>query len=107
MVNPARPGAKWNAYDIMFEAPRFRMERWSMRHISRSSSMECWCRNHQEQLGTTIWRQVPKYTAHAAEEVLLSLRDHFRSRYATATSGFAVLQQAEARRPLTRHYTRG
>ena len=31
--------------------------------------------NHMEQYGTTIWRQVPKYTPHAAEESL-SLQDH-------------------------------
>ena len=41
--------------------------------------------NHMQQLGTTIWRQNAKYTAHAPEEPL-SLQDHSQPvRFRTAS----------------------
>ncbi|MCX6627789.1 MAG: DUF1080 domain-containing protein, partial [Candidatus Solibacter sp.] len=67
-VNPARPQGEWNAYDIMFEAPVFadgKLVRPAYFTVLFNGVL---VQNHQEQLGTTIWRQVPKYTPHAAEE---------------------------------------
>jgi hypothetical protein len=75
MVNPARPQGEWNAYDIMFEAPRFEDGKVVKPAYFTVLFNGVLVQNHQEQLGTTIWRQVPKYTPHAAEEPL-SLQDH-------------------------------
>ena len=75
MVNPARPQGEWNAYDIMFEAPRFEDGKLLKPAYFTVLFNGVLVQNHQEQLGTTIWRQVPKYTPHAAEEPL-SLQDH-------------------------------
>jgi len=75
MVNPARPQGEWNAYDIMFEAPRFEDGKLVKPAYFTVLFNGVLVQNHQEQLGTTIWRQVPKYTPHAAEEPL-SLQDH-------------------------------
>ena len=75
LVNPARPQGEWNAYDIMFEAPRFEDGKLVKPAYFTVLFNGVLVQNHKEQLGTTIWRQVPKYTAHAAEEPL-SLQDH-------------------------------
>jgi hypothetical protein len=75
LVNPARPQGEWNAYDIMFEAPRFDDGKLVKPAYFTVLFNGVLVQNHKEQLGTTIWRQVPKYTAHAAEEPL-SLQDH-------------------------------
>lgn len=74
-VNPARPQGEWNAYDIMFEAPVFADGKLVKPAYFTVLFNGVLVQNHQEQLGTTIWRQVPKYTPHAAEESL-SLQDH-------------------------------
>lgn len=74
-VNPARPQGEWNAYDIMFEAPRFAEGKLVKPAYFTVLFNGVLVQNHQEQLGTTIWRQVAKYTPHAAEEPL-SLQDH-------------------------------
>lgn len=75
LVNPARPQGEWNVYDITFEAPRFESGKLSRPAYFTVLFNGVLVQNHQEQLGTTIWRQVPKYTPHAAEEPL-SLQDH-------------------------------
>jgi Domain of Unknown Function (DUF1080) len=75
LVNPARPQGEWNAYDIMFEAPRFEDGKLVKPAYFTVLFNGVLVQNHQEQLGTTIWRQVAKYSPHAAEESL-SLQDH-------------------------------
>ena len=75
LVNPARPQGEWNVYDITFEAPRFEGGKLLRPAYFTVLFNGVLVQNHQEQLGTTIWRQVPKYTPHAAEEPL-SLQDH-------------------------------
>jgi hypothetical protein len=75
LVNPARPQGEWNAYDILFEAPRFEDGKLVKPAYFTVIFNGVMVHNHQEQLGTTIWRQVAKYTPHAAEESL-SLQDH-------------------------------
>jgi hypothetical protein len=74
LVNPARPQGEWNVYDITFEAPRFEGGKLLRPAYFTVLFNGVLVQNHQEQLGTTIWRQVPKYTPHAAEEPL-SLQD--------------------------------
>ena len=75
MVNPARPQGEWNAYDIMFEAPHFADGKLVKPAYFTVLFNGVLVQNHQEQLGTTIWRQVAKYTPHPAEEPF-SLQDH-------------------------------
>jgi len=75
LVNPARPQGEWNVYDIMFEAPRFENGKLVKPAYFTVLFNGVLVQNHQEQLGTTIWRQVAKYAPHAAEESL-SLQDH-------------------------------
>jgi hypothetical protein len=75
LVNPARPQGEWNVYDIMFEAPTFADGKLVKPAWFTVLFNGVLVHNHREQLGTTIWRQVAKYTPHAAEESL-SLQDH-------------------------------
>jgi 3-keto-disaccharide hydrolase len=75
MVNPARPQGDWNVYDIFFEAPRFENGKLTKPAYMTVVFNGVLVHLHQEQLGTTIWRQVAKYSPHQAEEPL-SLQDH-------------------------------
>lgn len=75
MVNPSRPQGEWNVYDIFFEAPKFEGDKLTKPAYFTVLYNGVLVQNHKEQLGTTIWRQNAKYTAHAAEEPL-SIQDH-------------------------------
>jgi len=75
LVNPARPQGEWNVYDILFEAPRFEGDKLVKPAYFTVLFNGVMVHNHQAQLGTTIWRQVAKYTPHSPEEPL-SLQDH-------------------------------
>ena len=75
MVNPARPQGEWNVYDIFFEAPKFEDGKLAKPAYMTVLFNGVLVHLHQQQLGTTIWRQVAKYGPHAAEEPL-SLQDH-------------------------------
>ncbi len=75
LVNPARPQGEWNVYDILFEAPRFEGDKLVKPAYFTVLFNGVLVHNHQAQLGTTIWRQVAKYTPHSPEEPL-SLQDH-------------------------------
>lgn len=77
LVNPARPQGQWNVYDIFFEAPRFEGEKMVKPAYITVLFNGVVVQNHKEFLGTTIWRQVGKYTAHPPEQPL-SLQDHDR-----------------------------
>jgi hypothetical protein len=75
LVNPARAPGEWNVYDIIFEAPRFEGDKL----VKPAYFTVFWngllVHNHREQMGTTAYKQVHKYTPHAAQEPL-SLQDH-------------------------------
>lgn len=75
LVNPARPQGEWNVYDIFFEAPHFEGDKLVKPAYFTMIFNGVLVHLHQAQLGTTIWRQVAKYTPHAPEEPL-SLQDH-------------------------------
>jgi hypothetical protein len=75
LVNPARAEGEWNVYDIMFEAPRFEGEKLTRPAYFTVLFNGLLVQNHQAQRGTTIWRQVAKYSPHPPEEPL-SLQDH-------------------------------
>ncbi|MCC7173553.1 MAG: DUF1080 domain-containing protein [Bryobacterales bacterium] len=75
MVNPARPQGEWNAYDIFFQAPRFEGETLVQPAVLTLFFNGVLVQDHKAYLGTTVWRRVGTYRAHAAEEPL-SLQDH-------------------------------
>jgi hypothetical protein len=75
LVNPARPQGEWNSSDIMFEAPRFDGEKLARPAYFTVLFNGLLVHNHREQLGTTIWRQLPTYRPHSSEEPL-GLQDH-------------------------------
>jgi len=75
MVNPSRPQGEWNVYDIFFEAPKFEADKLVKPAYFTVLYNGVLVQNHKEQLGTTIWRQNAKYSAHPAEDSL-SIQDH-------------------------------
>ncbi len=75
IVNPARPQGEWNVYDVYFEAPRFEDGQ-----VVKPAALTLFfngvlVQDHRTYLGTTVWRNVGKYTPHGVEEPL-SLQDH-------------------------------
>jgi hypothetical protein len=75
LVNPARPQGEWNVYDILFEGPRFAEGKLVKPAYFTVLFNGVLVHNHREELGTTIWRRVAKYSPHADEEPL-TLQDH-------------------------------
>ena len=75
MVNPARPQGQWNVYDIFFEAPRFDGDKLETPAYVTVVFNGVLVQNHKAFLGTTVWRQVGKYTPHPPEQSL-TLQDH-------------------------------
>ena len=75
LANPARRPGEWNAYDIVFEAPRFEGG-----NLARPAYVTVFyngvvVHNRKEIMGAMVYRQVAKYTPHDAEEPLM-LQDH-------------------------------
>ena len=75
LVNPIRPPGQWQAYDIVFEGPRFEGEK-----LVRSATATVFFNGvmvhlRKEILGTMVHRAVAKYSPHGDEEPL-SLQDH-------------------------------
>jgi hypothetical protein len=75
LSNPSRPMGEWNVYDIFFEAPHFEDGKMVKPAYMTVVFNGVLVQNHKDYLGTTIWRRLGTYTAHAAEEPL-SLQDH-------------------------------
>ena len=75
LVNPIRKAGEWQAYDIVFEAPKFEGEKLARAAYATIFFNGVIVHNRKEILGTMVHRQVAKYTAHGAEEPL-SLQDH-------------------------------
>jgi Domain of Unknown Function (DUF1080) len=75
LVNAVGKPGQWQAYDIAFEAPRYAGDR-----LQRPASMTVFLNgvllhNHKEEMGPTIYRQVPRYAAGPSEGPLI-LQDH-------------------------------
>jgi hypothetical protein len=74
-VNVSRAPGEWNAYDIVFEAPRFDGATLAKPAYVTVIHNGVMVHHRQEILGTAIHRRVATYQAHAPEESL-SLQDH-------------------------------
>jgi hypothetical protein len=75
LVNPIRKPGEWQAYDIIFEAPKFEGEKLIRPAYATVIFNGVLVHHRKEIIGTMVHRQVAKYTAHADEEPL-SLQDH-------------------------------
>lgn len=77
LVNASRPAGEWNAYDIVFEAPRFddgKLARPAFVSVIHNGVL---VQHRREILGRAVHRRVATYQAHEAEEPL-TLQDHGR-----------------------------
>lgn len=75
LVNAVRKPGEWQSYDIAFEAPEYAGEK-----LTRPASMTVFLNgvllhNHKEEMGPTIYRQVPKYAPGMSEGPIV-LQDH-------------------------------
>jgi hypothetical protein len=75
LVNAVRKPGEWQIYDIVFEAPVF-----SGGNRTKSAYMTVFLNgvllhNHKEEMGPTIYRQIPKYVAGPSEGPII-LQDH-------------------------------
>jgi len=76
LVNAARRPGEWQTYDIVFERPRFAANGSLLRPAYVTALLNgVLVQNHQAMLGTTIWRKVAAYTAHA-DAAPIQLQDH-------------------------------
>jgi hypothetical protein len=76
LVNAARKPGEWQSYDIVFERPRFGADGSLKRPAYVTAFLNgVLVQNHQAMLGTTIWRKVSSYTAHA-DALPIQLQDH-------------------------------
>jgi hypothetical protein len=69
-----KPG-EWQAYDIVFEAPKFEGEKLIRPAYATVFFNGVLVHHRKEILGTMVHRLVAKYTPHGAEEPL-ALQDH-------------------------------
>jgi len=76
LVNASRPPGEWQAYDIVFDAPRFNgegaLERPAYLTVLHNGVL---VQNHVELQGGTVYIGLPSYSAHAPALPLL-LQDH-------------------------------
>jgi hypothetical protein len=76
MVNAMRPPGEWNAYDIVFTAPRFEADG-SLKSPAYITALHngVLILNHFEIKGDTPWHRPAEYKAHA-EKLPISIQDH-------------------------------
>jgi hypothetical protein len=75
LVNPIRKPGEWQAYDIVFERPRFEGEKLVRAAFATVFFNGVLVHHRKEILGTMVHRAVAKYSPHGDEEPL-SLQDH-------------------------------
>ncbi|MET3710748.1 hypothetical protein ABIC65_001450 [Sphingomonas trueperi] len=76
LVNPSRKPGEWQSYDIVFERPRFAADGKLLRPAYVTAFLNgVLVQNHQAMLGTTNWRHIAEYTAHA-DALPIQLQDH-------------------------------
>ena len=75
LVNPTRKPGEWQAYDIVFEAPRFEGQKLARPAYATVFFNGVLVQHRKEILGTMVHRRLAVYTAHGDEEPI-SLQDH-------------------------------
>ena len=76
LANAARAPGAWQSYDIVFERPRFAADGALLRPAYVTAFLNgVLVQNHQAMLGTTVWRQVARYSPHG-DTAPLQLQDH-------------------------------
>jgi hypothetical protein len=75
LVNASRKPGEWQAYDIVFEAPRFEGEQVTKPAYLTVFHNGVLVQNHREVMGPTMHRQLAKYVPQPAEDSL-KLQDH-------------------------------
>ena len=75
LVNPARAPGEWQAFDIVFEAPRFEGSRLVKPAYLTVFLNGVLLHNRQEAAGPTVHRALAKYVPQPAEDSLM-LQDH-------------------------------
>jgi hypothetical protein len=75
LVNPIRKPGEWQAYDIVFEAPRFEAGKLVRPAYATVFFNGVLVHHRKEILGTMVHRRLAVYTPHGEEEPL-SLQDH-------------------------------
>ena len=75
LVNATRKPGEWQTYDILFEAPKFDGDKVTKPAFVTVILNGVMLHVHKELLGTTLNRQLAKYTPHAAE-LPFFLQDH-------------------------------
>ncbi len=75
LVNAARRPGEWQAYDIIFEAPRFEGEKLIKPAFLTVIHNGVLVQNHREVMGPTKHRELAKYVPQPAEDSL-KLQDH-------------------------------
>jgi hypothetical protein len=76
LVNPSRKPGEWQSYDIVFERPRFEASGKLIRPAYVTAFLNgVLVQYRQRMLGTTVWRKVASYEAHA-DALPIQLQDH-------------------------------
>jgi hypothetical protein len=75
LVNPVRRPGEWQAYDIVFEAPRFEGDRLIAPAYLTVFLNGVLLHHHREVMGPTVHRALAKYAPQPAEDALV-LQDH-------------------------------
>jgi len=75
LVNATRPPGEWQAYDIVFEAPKFENGKVVKPVYETVFLNGVLLHNHQAALGPMVYRQLAHYTPHEEKAPLL-LQDH-------------------------------
>ncbi|MBZ5580833.1 MAG: DUF1080 domain-containing protein [Acidobacteriia bacterium] len=71
LVTPARRAGEWNAYDIVFEAPKFDGEKLSKPAYFTVFYNGVVVHNRKESFGPMVYRQAAHYTPHPPEDSLM------------------------------------
>jgi hypothetical protein len=75
LANPGRKPGEWNAYDIVFEAPRLVGDKLMTPAILTVFFNGVLVQNHKEVMGPTVHRELAHYVAQPAEDSLM-LQNH-------------------------------
>jgi len=81
LVNPVRPPGEWQAYDIVFEAPKFEGEKLVKPAYFTVFLNGVLLHNRKESMGPMVYRQVAHYSPQPAEDSLVLQNHDAKVRY--------------------------